>query len=425
MFYIYRFLTNCSYPFLIIFIFLRIFKKKEDPKRYKEKIFTKSFSVSRNKKKLVWFHAASVGEAKSILPIIKELNHGDDIEFLITTVTFSSGELLKDEIKELNNVQHRYFPFDIDFLMKQFISLWKPDAVFLVDSEIWPNLIFNVKKNKIPLAIINARITAKTFKKWMIIKDTARTIFNTFDLCLCSNLETKKYLEILNSKNIYYNGNIKLINNIDLEEITNHNKEFLLSNRFWFAVSTHKNEELLCLQTHLKLKEKFGNVITIIAPRHINRVNEIKTLCKKFSLNSQILKKDEIISKNNDIIILNSFGELNKYFKYSKSVFIGKSTIKKLENVGGQNPIDAAKLGCKIYHGPYTYNFKEIYEILKNHSISHKINDSEDLYKNLAIDLKNTFKDNKKFSILMNNLGQKTLADTMKNMRNFLFNETL
>ena len=259
----------------------------------------------------------------------------------------------------------------------------------------------------------------------MIIKDTARTIFNTFDLCLCSNLETKKYLEILNSKNIYYNGNIKLINNIDLEEITNHNKEFLLSNRFWFAVSTHKNEELLCLQTHLKLKEKFGNVITIIAPRHINRVNEIKTLCKKFSLNSQILKKDEIISKNNDIIILNSFGELNKYFKYSKSVFIGKSTIKKLENVGGQNPIDAAKLGCKIYHGPYTYNFKEIYEILKNHSISHKINDSEDLYKNLAIDLKNTFKDNKKFSILMNNLGQKTLADTMKNMRNFLFNETL
>ena len=121
----------------------------------------------------------------------------------------------------------------------------------------------------------------------------------------------------------------------------------------------------MCINAHLTLKKHYKDIVTIIAPRHIDRVKKIKILCDKYNLKVQILNKTDLILDDREIILINSFGLLNSFYKYSKSVFIGKSLIKKLENVGGQNPIDAAKLGCKIYHGPYVYNFKEIYEILQ------------------------------------------------------------
>jgi|TARA_B100001093_G_scaffold168847_1_gene161475 3-deoxy-D-manno-octulosonic-acid transferase len=236
-------------------------------------------------------------------------------------------------------------------------------------------------------------------------------------------LETKNYLLKFNKENIYFNGNIKLINKIDAGGIKNLNEKFLLKNRFWLAASTHKGEEVFCLQTHIQLKNKYNDIVTIIAPRHIERVKSIKMACDDLNLNVQIINKNEPILDNKEIIIINSFGILSNYFKYAKSVFIGKSTIKRLENVGGQNPIDAAKLGCKIYHGPYVYNFKEVYEILKKIQISEKIENTKELSDNLIKDLEDHRKDNKKISVLINNLGQKTLADTMNKINNFLLNE--
>jgi len=425
MILIYRVLTTLIYPLLFIYIFIRKLKKKEDQVRYKEKIFPSHFNVNRKKNsKLIWFHAASIGEFKSILPIIRELNkNNDNYEFLISTITLSSSNLAKEELKSFNNVQHRFFPFDVNFLINKFIFLWKPNIIFLVDSEIWPNLILKANKNKIPLILINARITSNTFKKWMMFPNTAKNIFSLFNLCLASSLETKKFLEKLNAKNIYFNGNIKLINNINKNDIKNFNEKILLKNRFWLAASTHEGEEILCLKTHVKLKEKYKNIKTIIAPRHIDRVQSIKNLCKNFNLNAQILNKDEIFLEDKEILIINSFGVLQNYFKYAKSVFVGKSTISKLENDGGQNPIDAAKLGCKIYHGPYVYNFKEIYDILKKNNISKEIKSYTELSNNLIRDLEFSNKDDGKISNLINNLGQKTLADTMKNINNILLNE--
>jgi|TARA_B110000211_G_C14042143_1_gene537239 3-deoxy-D-manno-octulosonic-acid transferase len=427
MILLYRILTVILYPFLIILIYLRIFFKKEDPLRFKEKIFSSGFNAGRRtKSKLVWFHAASMGELKSILPLIEELNkNNNDLEFLITTVTLSSSNLARDELRKFNNAHHRFLPIDIEFLIKKFLLLWKPSAILLVDSEIWPNLILSAKKNKIPLAIINARITTKTFKKWMLIPETAEKIFKSFDLCLTSNLETKKYLSQLKVKNIFYNGNIKLANKINENELNNVNENFLKSNKFWFAASTHNNEENFCLRTHLKLKNELENITTIIAPRHIERVYKIAKLCKNFKLTVQILGKNETIIKNREIIIINSYGVLPSFFKYSKSVFIGKSTLKKLEQSGGQSPIDAAKLGCKIYHGSYVYNFKDIYEILNQNKISTKIENTTELAQNLLLDFKNIDKKNEKFSANINNLGQKILSDTMKNINTFLFNENI
>ena len=146
-------------------------------------------------------------------------------------------------------------------------------------------------------------------------------------------------------------------------------------------------------------------------------------MCKKFDLNVQVINKDDVISEDKEVVIINSFGILQNYYKFSKSVFIGKSTIKKLENVGGQSPIDAVRLGCKIYHGPYVYNFKEVYEILKKQKISKQVNNTEELSSNLISDFKIHIKENDKISSFINDLGQKTLFDTMKNIDNFLNNE--
>ena len=421
----YRIISTFLYPVLVLIIFFRKLIGKEDRIRFKEKIFIKNFNVQRNKKnKLIWFHAASIGEFKSVLPIIKELNKNySDIQFLITTVTLSSANLAKDELKKFNNVTHRFFPLDIKFLIEEFLNLWKPSVIFLVDSEIWPNLIISSKKNKIPICVINARLTRKSFKRWMLFPKSTRKIFLSIDLFLASNLETKEFLNKLGLKNVILNGNIKLISKIDKERIDNPNEEALLKKRFWIAASTHEGEEAFCLKTHLQIKQKYNEIITIIFPRHIERVNQIKKLSEGLGLKSQILNKGEIFLDNKEIIIVNSFGELQKYFYFAKSVFIGKSLIKKLQNEGGQNPIEAAKLGCKIYHGPYVYNFKEIYEIFDNEGISIKIENPNELNTFLLEDLKNSTKNKNDISNLINILEEKVLKSTMKNINNILSNE--
>jgi 3-deoxy-D-manno-octulosonic-acid transferase len=241
MIFTYRVLTNLLYPLLIIFIFFRKILKKEDTIRYKEKILISHFKVDRKKNtRLIWFHAASIGEFKSILPIIEELNiKNKNLEFLITTVTLSSSNLAEVELKRFNNVRHRFIPLDVNFLISEFMRLWKPNIIFLVDSEIWPNLISKANQSRIPIGIINARITAHTFKKWMLFPKTAKKIFSLIDLFLTSNVETKNFLFKLNAKNIFFNGNIKLITKVNKNDATNINEKILIRKNTWIAASTH------------------------------------------------------------------------------------------------------------------------------------------------------------------------------------------
>ena len=421
----YRIFSNLIYPFLIIFIYIRKFFNKEHPLRFKEKILSSNFDIKKNvNTRLIWFHAASIGEFKSILPIIEKININKiNIEFLITTTTLSSGNLAATEIKRFKNVQHRFFPLDVSFLIKKFLKQWKPDKIFLVDSEIWPNLIIHARNYKIPLALINARLSKKSYNRWSKFEKTSKNIFSSFDLCLSSNRETKNFLKNLNAKNIHFNGNIKLINKIDIKDIRSINDEILSKSRFWVAASTHDQEEIFCLKVHSDLKKKYNDIITIIAPRHIERSLKIKSLCKKFEFSSQIVKKGELILKNKEIIIINSFGILEEYFKHAKSAFIGKSLSRKLIHDSGQNPISAARMNCKIYHGPYVYNFEEIYEILKKNNISKKIENYEELSNNLIQDLESIEKKDNKFKNTMDSLGEKTLSDTIKNIEKFIFDE--
>ena len=415
MLFFYRLLTFLLFPLLVLLIYFRKLIKKEHKVRYREKIFSSSFFSNRNfSNELYWFHAASIGEITSIIPLIKKLNQNNkNLDFLITTVTLSSANLVEKELRNYNNITHRFFPLDINHLVGKFLDTWKPNLVCFVDSEIWPNFLMEIKNRNIPLALINGRITTKTFNKWKKFKSFAKLIFNNFDVCLVSNLNTEKNLKNLKVKNIKNYGNLKFCvpiasKNINQKDVANLNKF-----KTWCAASTHNGEELFCFKTHLEVKKRFKNLLTIIIPRHIHRVNYIEKLSKKFKLKSQVLNENDTINSNIEVLIINSFGSLQKYFSYCSNVFIGKSMLKKLKFVGGQNPIEAAKNGCKIFHGPFVYNFEEIYRLLKSYNITEQVENYNDLTKKLIENLKKEEKTESKKIEKLDLYGQKVLQKTI------------
>ena len=418
----YRIISNFLYPFLIVFTYLRKFFNKEHQERYKEKIFISNFNIEKKEnEKLIWFHAASIGELKSIFPVIERINKEKNIyNFLITTNTLSSGNLANSILKDVQNIKHRYMPLDVNFLIKNFLESWKPEKIFLIDSEIWPNLIINAKQKKIPIALLNARLTKKSFNRWFKFPKTAKKIFEIFDLCICSNNETKNFLEKLNARNIKYEGNIKFLSTLDEKKFNNKNDQILSNSRFWIAASIHEGEDLFCIKTHLQLKKNYKDVKTILAPRHLDRVKKIKSLSDSLGIKTQILNNEDEILNDVEIIILNSYGMLQNYYKYAKSVFIGKSIIKNLAKDSGQNPIDAAKLNCKIYHGPYVSNFEEIYKILNSNKISKEIYDFTELSNFLNNDLNNFQKEIKNKYDSIKVLEKNILKNTTYLINNFL-----
>ena len=422
MLQIYRCLTIFFFPLAQLLIFCRVIFNKEDKTRYKEKIFSSCFRPERNlNKKLYWFHVASVGELISVLPLIDDINSfNKNVDFLITTVTLSSARLVEKKLNKYENIKHRYFPLDTKRLSEEFLNVWKPDLVFFVDSEIWPNFLFKIKENNIPLILINGRITKKSFYRWKIFPDFARDVFSNFDLCLAASEESKKNLENLHVKKLIYIGNLKFTVKNKKEVFETLNIEKLNKFKTWCAASTHEGEELLALKAHVEIKKKYNNILTIIIPRHIDRVSDIQKLSKKFKLKSQILNNNELINPNIEVLIINSFGVLHQYFNYCKTIFIGKSFIKKLKFVGGQNPIEAAKYGCKIFHGPYVYNFKEIYDLLNIHGISEQVADENELSKKIVKNFKTPKElDEQKLNWLEIH-GDKILKQTMKELHTFI-----
>ena len=201
MYFWYKLFTYLFYPFAPIYLYFRILKKKEDAYRYKEKL--SKISLSRGEGFLVWFHVASVGEAMSILPLIDSCIEEKKIDkILLTSITLSSGRILEKRFNNSPKVNHQFLPLDINMLTSKFLKHWKPNLCIFIDSEIWPNLIQNISKRKVPLLLINARITEKSFKRWNLVSSFAKKIFSKFDLCITSNKESEYFLKIIGEKNI-------------------------------------------------------------------------------------------------------------------------------------------------------------------------------------------------------------------------------
>ncbi len=364
MYFIYGILTNIIFLFSPLIFILRLLKKKEDINRFQEKYCIYSI---KNFQKTVWFHAVSVGELMSVIPIINKLEKNKKVKkIILTSSTMSSAKIFKKQ--KFKKTIHKYFPLDTNYLTKKFIKIWKPEVAIFIDSEIWPNMIKNLKKNQIPIILLNARFTKSSFKKWMILKSFAREIFNKITLALPQNSETKKYLKILGTKEIIFVGNMKYYG--DKIVLSNKNKElFKQFKKFkiWCAGSTHNTEEIIISKLHKELKKSEPKLLTIIIPRHVNRSENIINDLNKFKLNVVKHSSRPKISENADIYLVDTFGETSNFYNLSNISFMGGSIV----NHGGQNPLEAARLGNYIINGPNIGNFTEIYDYLKKNKISY------------------------------------------------------
>ena len=373
MFFIYKVLINIVFLFSPLIILIRLIKRKENSKRFVEKFGF--FTKKRVSGKLIWFHGASVGEIQSIIPLIERLEKDRKInQILITSNTLSSSIIINK--LNLRKTIHQFFPIDCNFISSKFLDYWKPSKVFFIDSEVWPNTINNLFRKNIPIILLNGRITKKTFNRWMKFSNFSKFVFSKFNFCLSANKESKKFLKKLGANNVKFFGNLKFSQseNQSIKEDKNL-KKFILKKNSWCASSTHYNEEKLCGLAHIKLKKKYKNLLTIIIPRHVDRVDQIKADLNRLNLNVHLDHPKDKIKPNTDIYLVNSYGKTKSIFKICKNVFLGGSLI----NHGGQNPLEAARYGCCVFHGPHISNFKEIYEHLQKKKISFKVKNQNHL----------------------------------------------
>ncbi len=421
MYFWYKLLTYLFYPFAPFFLFLRKLKKKEHPIRYKEKL--SQINTPRGEGFLIWFHVASVGEAMSILPLIENFEQDGKIKrILITSITVSSAEVLKKKFNKNTKVIHQFLPFDILKYVKKFLKHWSPNLSIFIDSEIWPNLIFQIKERNIPLLMVNGRITKKTFSRWKFLKNFSKKIFEKFDLCIVANNETENYLKILGAQNIKNYGNLKFANT-KLNSNNNLNAAFLnkIKNRkIWCAASTHPSEEIFCAKTHLMLKKNYNNILTIIIPRHVDRIKTINDELSNLNLTISLFSKFDQMNIDTDILLIDSYGETSKFYNISKCVLLGKSLIKSPTNGGGQNPIEPSRLGCKIFHGPNVSNFAEIYEYLKSLGVAEQVSSPEELIQSLDEEFKEDKANNNQVIEKIDNYGLNILNNVIKEIKIYI-----
>ena len=363
MYFIYSILTNLVIIFSPLIFFFRILKGKEDTKRFQEKFCIYS---KKNSFKTIWIHATSVGELMSIIPILKKLeNHRKVNKIILTTSTTSSAKIF--EKLNFKKTFHKYFPLDTNYLTKKFIKYWQPQLAIFVDSEIWPNMFKNLNKKQIPIIILNARITKRSFNKWKIFPSFTKQVFSKISLALPQNLETLRYLKILGVKNIKLAGNLKYYGEKNLENKNNPLLKKKFKNfKIWCAASTHNGEEILIGKLHKNLKKFKKKLLTIIIPRHINRSLKIIDDLNKINLKTITHSSKNKLQKDTDIYLVDTYGEASKFYNLTSVAFVGGSIIKH----GGQNPLEPARLGNYIINGPNIDNFKEIYAFLIKNKIS-------------------------------------------------------
>ena len=411
---IYRLLINLIIILSPILIIIRLISRKEDLIRFKEKFCF--FSKKRKSGNLVWFHGASVGEIKSIVPLIEKLEKQKKIkQILVTSSTLSSSKIF--EKFKFKKTIHQFFPIDNFSFTKKFLNYWKPNLIIFIDSEIWPNMLLNINKRKVPTILLNARITKKSFNRWIFFSSFAQKIFQCFDATFPQNKETVKYLKSLKVKKIKFLGNLKFSENGYQSKSTINLKirKFLKNKNYWCASSTHDNEETVCATAHLKLRKKIKNLVTFIIPRHTQRTDEIISSLSNLDLKIHRHSSKEKIKKNTDVYIVDTYGETNSFFKVCNTVFLGGSLIKH----GGQNPIEAARNGCKIIYGPYVQNFKEVYELLDKNGVSNKVNNVEQLTNKLGILIKKN-KASKNLEDKIDKLGKRILKKTVSEIEFYL-----
>ncbi len=411
MFFIYNIFLLIILLISPIILIIRIFLGKEDKIRFKEKFCF--FSKKSHGDGLIWFHGASVGEILSIIPVIKRLEKDKKIKQILVTSSTTSSSYILSKYKFKKTI-HQFYPFDLNIFTNLFIKYWKPKVAIFVDSEIWPNMFNNLYEKNIPLILLNARITKRSFNRWKYFPNFSKNIFEKINVALPQNIETKKYLKILGTKKIRIAGNLKFYGVTQSNFNNSIFRKKFLKKTIWCAASTHKSEELFIGKVHKELKSEIKNLLTIIIPRHINRKKDINDELTKIGLNSELHTSSKGLKKNTDVYIVDTYGDSSKFYSLSKLTFVGGSLIMH----GGQNPLEPAREGNYIITGPHIDNFKEVYQMLEKLKISKRISSIKNI-KNIILK-KINYSENRKVKYKLNYLGNKIIDKNLLEIKKFI-----
>ncbi|MGL4396346.1 MAG: glycosyltransferase N-terminal domain-containing protein [Hyphomicrobium sp.] len=347
---------------------------KEDPARRGERFG--AASRERPKGQLVWVHAASVGETIAALPLINELIAArPELGILVTTGTTTSAELAARRLPP--GVIHQFIPLDSVSYVRAFFDHWQPDLAVITESEIWPNLILEADRRKIPLALINARMSPRSMKRWRRFARLARPLFSRFAIVLAQNDKVARTITYLGAPNVVISGNLKI--DAPPPPVDSAQRALLEaaigSRKHILAASTHAGEELMVARAHRQLAETWPKLLTIIVPRHPDRAGALQTELAAEGFIVELRSVTGVPSPACQIFICDTIGELGTLYALSPVAFIGGSLVAH----GGQNPIEAVRHGAAVITGPHVHNFRDSYDALFRRKGAREVTDAASL----------------------------------------------
>lgn len=324
---------------------------------------------------LIWFHAASVGETVSILPLLNEVAARCPATLLLTTGTVTSAALLAQRLPEhglADRVVHRFIPLDVPRWVGNFLDHWQPSLGVLVESELWPNLIAGAQRRRIPLALINARMSDRSFRGWRRAPGLARDLLHSFTLIDAQSAEDARRLSVLSGTSVEASGNLKFAAPPlpASDAALNAAARALEGRSAWVAASLHPGEDAIIIAAHALLRPAISGVVTILVPRHPDRGRDIARLAEG------ALRSAGETPRAGQVWVADTLNELGVWYRVAPIALLGRSLV---APGGGQNPLEPARLGCAIATGPFTSNFADPMRILRSANAIETVRDPADL----------------------------------------------
>jgi 3-deoxy-D-manno-octulosonic-acid transferase len=354
---IYQFVSRAGAPLAPRFLARRLQRGKEHPERLSER--RGEASLRRPRGPLVWVHGASVGEMLAVVPLVERIR-AQNFAVLVTSGTVTSAALAEQRLPP--GVMHQFIPLDIPQFVARFLGHWRPDLALFVESDLWPNLILTCAARRIPMILVNGRVSERSFRRWRFVPGSIAALLDRFDLCLAqSSADAQRFMR-LGAPRISSIGNLKLDAPAPpVDQSTLHRFRALIGLRDVIAAaSTHEGEEAAIIAAHGRLRANCPGLLSVIAPRHPERGPGIAEAAKAAGLSIGLRSRGDLPKRDIDVYVADTLGELGLVYRIAAIVFMGGS----LASHGGQNPIEAIRLGAAVLHGPHVWNFAEIYATL-------------------------------------------------------------
>ncbi len=354
---LYRLMSAAVTPLIPLLLARRLALGKEDRARLAERRGEPRYK--RPAGALVWVHGASVGELVSVLPLIERLR-ARGVGVLVTSGTVTSGDVAEQRLPR--GVIHQFVPLDAPRYVRRFIAHWQPQLALFVEQDLWPNLMIEAAERGVPLILVNGRLSESSFQRWRRLPDSISNLLRRLDLCLARTPADGARFAELGAPRVITTGNLKL----DVPpppaeaQALSALRAAMAGRAVIAAASTHAGEEEAMIAAHRRLKVNFRRLLTLIVPRHPARGPGVAELAATAGLNVALRSRGELPDASTDIYVADTVGELGLIYRLAPIVFIGGSLVPH----GGQNPIEAAKLGAAIVHGPHVQNFAELYAAL-------------------------------------------------------------